>query len=85
MQIHFLIETDKGEKFDITSNYADIIALEEKFEMDASDLITHQRATWLGYLAWHALNRSGQVAEDYDTWKNSIAELETVEIPPKKK
>lgn len=57
MRLTFNVELADGEKHRITTAYSDIIALEDEFDMDASDLVTRQRAKWLGFLAWHALKR----------------------------
>lgn len=45
----------------------DLVALEQKFDIDATILAERQRMEWLAFLAWHVLNRKGK-APAFDEW-----------------
>lgn len=75
MQINLTITAD-GKTNDVKAGYADIIALEEHFDIDASVLATRQRASWLAFLAWHALKRTGETDKPFDAWKETIENLQ---------
>lgn len=75
MQITFNVTVD-GKTTEITTSYTDIIALEEKFDIDASELKQRQRASWLAYLAWHALKRKNETTKTYEDFANGLEVLE---------
>lgn len=75
MRLSFTVEA-KGEKHHITTTYADVMAMEEKFDIDASDLVKRQRASWLAYLCWHAMKRQGMTDDAFDTWKVTVEALD---------
>lgn len=81
MQIKFSV-TAEGKTIDISTSYADVIALEEKFDIDASELAKRQRAGWLAYLAWHALKRTNQTTLNYEDWKNTLTDLDPTDDSP---
>lgn len=72
-----LIVTSEGKETEITCQYADIVALEEKFNIDAAELKTRARAGWLSFLAWHALFRTKQTDLPYDEWINLLDEVDS--------
>lgn len=76
MKLTFNVELEDGTKHRVTTAYADIIALEEEFDIDASDLVNRQRAKWLGYLAWHAMKRRKLTTL---TFKDFQDQVETVD------
>lgn len=76
MRLTFSLETTDGEKQKVTTAYADIMALEEAFDMDASDLVSRQKASWLAYLCWHSLKRRGLTDKTFDAWKVGVEVLE---------
>jgi hypothetical protein len=79
MRIPFQLETEELGKQTVTTSYADIIALEEKFSMNASDLQAVQRATWMAFLAWHALRRTGGPesvgSKTFEQWVDGLIDL----------
>jgi len=75
MKITFDVATTDGERQKVTTAFADIIALEEHFDIDVSTLNVRQRGGWMAFLAWHALHRTGQTTETYDVWKRKVDEL----------
>lgn len=81
MQIKFSV-TAEGKTTEISTSYADVIALEEKFDIDASELAKRQRAGWLAYLAWHALKRTNQTTLNYEDWKNTLTDLDPQDDSP---
>lgn len=72
MRLTFNIELEDGTKHRVTTSYADIIALEDEFDIDASDLIKRQKAKWLAFLAWHALKRKQLVDTTFDIFRTQV-------------
>jgi hypothetical protein len=77
MKIDFHVVVEDGTEYDVTTSMADVIALEEHFDIDASQFGVRQRATWMTYLAWHALKRKGVVNETFDAWKLKVEGVES--------
>lgn len=79
MKLSFDVTLQDGKKVQVKTAYADLIALEDEFNIDASDMATRQRAKWLAFLAWHALKRTGETTAKFSDFQNEIAELEPAE------
>lgn len=79
MQITFDVVLEDG-KHRCTTMFADILALEDKFDIDASILTERQRATWMAFLAWRALTRSGETQLPFDAFKTQIQELSPADV-----
>jgi hypothetical protein len=77
MRISFNVETSDGQKNTVTTAYADVMALEDKYDIDASDLVKRQRASWMAYLCWHAMKRQGLTTASFDDWKVTLELLDT--------
>jgi hypothetical protein len=82
MKLSFEVTTSDGKTEKVDTAYADILALEQKFDIDASDLATRQRAQWLAYMAWHAMKRQGITSETYDKWSQTLVDLNAGEASP---
>jgi hypothetical protein len=76
MRLTFNVTTTDGETKKVSTAYADIIALEEKYGIDASDLASRQKAGWLAYLAWHALKRKNETTQSFDEFSKNLEVLE---------
>lgn len=82
MQINLQITfADKTKKL-VTSNVADLIAFESKFDLSVSRLEKEVKLTHLLYLAWHAEKRTKATELEFDAWVETI---ETVEAQEAKK
>jgi hypothetical protein len=81
MQIKFKVTVD-GETKDITTNYADVMALESKFDIDASELSKRQRASWLAFLAYSALKRTGATTKSFEEWSIGLEALDPADESP---
>lgn len=79
MKITFEVTQTDGTKHTVSTAYADITALEDKFGIDASELATRQRATWMAFLAWNALKRNGETKESFEKFVDTIDELSPVD------
>lgn len=78
MQISFKVTTTDGEVTEIKTSYGDLIALEDKFDIDASDLGLRQRAKWLAFLAYSALKRRDKLKVSFEEWQTTVESLEPV-------
>lgn len=78
MQIKFKVKAAGQDPTEVQTSYADLIALEEKYGIDASDLGSRQRALWLAFLAYSALKRRGDVTATFEDWSATVETLEPV-------
>lgn len=76
MRLTFNVELEDGTKHRVTTAYADIIALEDEFDIDASDLVTRQRAKWLAFLAWSALKRNKIIDITFDAFRQQVTQVD---------
>lgn len=79
MKITFEVTQTDGTKNTVSTVYADILALEDKFDIDASELAVRQRAKWMAFLAWNAMKRAGQTSEPFDKFTETIEDLSPVD------
>lgn len=79
MKIEFIVQMTDGTTHAVSTVYADMVALEDKFDIDASELATRQRAKWMGYLAWHALKRSGETSEPFEKFIGQVESMSPVD------
>ena len=61
---------------------ADLIAFEARFDLSVARLGDEVRLTHMFFLAWHALKRTGQTADDFEKWVESVSMV--AEAPTKK-
>ena len=52
---------------------ADLIAFEARFDLSVARLEKEVRLTHMFFLAWHALKRTGQTADDFEKWVESVS------------
>ena len=76
MIAQFKVKMNDGSEQDVTTGIADIIALEEKFGISASELASTTKMTWLAFLVWSALQRKNVVNIEFDKWVKGVENLE---------
>lgn len=82
MKLPLKVTLQDGTTKSVVATDADLLALEEHFDIDASALQTRQRLIWMAFLVWSALKRSDQTTQPWDEWKvKSFGELDTTEVP----
>lgn len=82
MKLPLKVTLQDGTSKSVVATDADLLALEEHFDIDASVLQNRQRLIWMAFLVWSSLNRSGEATQPWDEWKTkSFGELETSEAP----
>lgn len=81
-KIPLTITLADGTVHDIVANDKDIIALEERFDIDAGMLQHRRRMIWMAFLAWTVLHDKGIITEDFDTWKKSAFAVDGKEEVP---
>jgi hypothetical protein len=52
---------------------ADLIAFEARFDLSVARLEKEVRLTHMFFLAWHALKRTGQTADEFEKWAESVS------------
>lgn len=67
VHMHVTYEDSPDTSEDVVAWDTDLVALEQKFDIDATVLAERQRMEWLAFLAWHVLHRKGR-AGTFDEW-----------------
>jgi len=78
MKIVFDVEMTDGQTHRVSTVYADLLALEDKFNIDASELAERQRAGWMAFLAWNALTRDKKISTPFEDFTTTLAGLTPV-------
>lgn len=76
MKMSFTVEMSDGTKHKAVTAFADLIALEDEFDMDASDFGVRQRGVWLAFLAWHALKRRKVIDMSFADFRDQLEVLD---------
>lgn len=72
----FEVEMGDGKKYTVSTAFADVIALEDEFDIDASDLVVRQRGKWIAFMAWHALKRKKLIDMTFDEFRADIESID---------
>lgn len=76
MKLTFDVTLTDGTTARVSTAFADLIALEDAFDVDASSLGVRQRAGWMAFMCWHALKRTFQTTDTFEAWKVKVDLLE---------
>jgi len=71
LQIQFIDGTEKT----VTCIAADLIAFESKFDVSVSRLEKDLRLTYMFYLAWHVLKRTGETKLEFEKWTETVSSI----------
>jgi hypothetical protein len=52
---------------------ADLIGFEQHFDKSVTVLTADVRLTYLFWICWHVLKRTGQTSEEFEKWAESVA------------
>jgi len=69
-----------GTSVTVSTIAADLVAFETKFNIAVSRLQDDPRVTYMFFLAWHALKRSGGTKEEFDKWVNNVSGVGQAEV-----
>lgn len=69
LRVQFLDDTEKT----VTCIAADLIAFEAKFDVSVARLEKDLRLTYMFYLAWHVLKRTGETKLEFEKWTETVA------------
>lgn len=67
-----VIFSDGTEKA-IVAVAADLIAFETKFDKSVAILQSDVRLTYLFYICWHVLKRTGETKQEFETWLDTVS------------
>ena len=62
-----------GTKKQVSAVAADLIAFESHFDLSITSLEKDLRLTHLLFIAWNVLKRTGQTADEFDVWANTVS------------
>jgi hypothetical protein len=79
MIAQFKVKMNDGSEQDVNTGIADLIALEEKFGISASELAATTKMTWLAFLVWSALKRKNVITLEFEKWVKEVENLESTE------
>lgn len=85
LNIDLVVTKSDGSAVDVSCNTVDYVAFERHFDKPIS-VLEQGRITYLFWLAWHASKRLGSIDCDFDTWVESVVNIEAKDsqesIPP---
>jgi hypothetical protein len=70
--INLRIQFIDGSEKEVSAIAADLIAFETRFDLSVARLEKEIRLTHLFFLAWAASKRTGETAEDFEKWTESV-------------
>jgi hypothetical protein len=70
--INLRIQFIDGSEKEVSAIAADLIAFETRFDLSVARLEKEIRLTHLFFLAWAACKRTGETAEDFEKWTESV-------------
>ena len=76
MRIIFTITYADGTAAEATASVADQVAFEQSHDRSIARLADDFRLTDACWLAWHSLKRTGKTGQDFDTWLESVDNVE---------
>jgi hypothetical protein len=65
-----------GTEKTVTAVAADLIAFEQHFDKSVAILQTDYRLTYLFYICWHVLKRTGETKSEFDAWIETVSGIE---------
>ena len=68
-----------GTEKTVTAVAADLIAFEQHFDKSVAILQSDYRLTYLFYICWHVLKRTGETKQEFDDWIGTVQGIEAAE------
>lgn len=65
-----------GTEKTVTAVAADLIAFEQRFDKSVSILQTDYRLTYLFFLCWNVLKRTGDTKDEFEKWGEGVVSIE---------
>jgi hypothetical protein len=79
MKMQLRVTYNDGSGADATVSAPDLVAFESKFDRSVARFESEVKFTDLVWLAWHYLNRKGEVG-DFDKWLENVDQVEVGEV-----
>ena len=73
LRVALHIEYADGSAVDAVAIAADLMAFEEHFDKPFSVFANDLRLTYLMWLAWHVIKRTGKTSDDFNKWAENVA------------
>lgn len=68
-----------GTEKTVTAVAADLIAFEQHFDKSVAILQSDYRLTYLFYICWHVLKRTGETKQEFDDWIGTVQGIEATD------
>jgi hypothetical protein len=75
-KVNIKITLADGTTHELIARDREVIALEERFNIDTSEFRNRMRTVWLAFLAWQALRNHNLISLDFDAFKVTDFQLE---------
>lgn len=76
LALDMTVTYEDGQTVDITCKTPDFLAFEAHFDKAFTVLSTDARLTYLMYLAWAAIKRTGGTKDDLEKWAENVSMVE---------
>ena len=83
MKINLRINLEDGTSLEVNATARDLVAFEQKFEKSIATLEKDGRLSDSLWIAWHYLNRTGAVKDDFESWCDNVETIEPGDESPK--
>jgi hypothetical protein len=83
MKLNLQLTYADGSTKETTTNTADMVAFEDKFNVSIAALGAETRLSWLLFLAWHAEKRTGATKDSYEKWLDTVENIGGSDQDPK--
>ena len=75
LRVALHIEYADGSAVDAVATAADQMAFEEHFDKPITVISNEFRVTYLLWLAWHVIKRTGKTSDDCNKWAEDVASV----------
>lgn len=70
------ITLSDGKKVTAVASAPDFVAFETKYDKSIQSLGSDVRLTYMLFLAWSALHRTGETQDDFDAWLPTVSDVQ---------
>jgi hypothetical protein len=76
MNFNLLVTLLDGSTHEVSGIAADLVAFEAQFDISVSSLSQDVKITYLLWLGWHVLKRTGETKDSFEKWVETVSTVE---------